>query len=179
MVKEKTVKTCDFSGYKHTAISLALAMVCLSSACSATGPTRRDALSQFRAENFLTLPLREGTDGFDRLDRALQGHFGANDDSSATNRIATQKPAMLRDGYVVRRYLRPDEERHMLVELSSEPCFPVKQAIAIARPDPSRMDYYQRTGLYTATGEGMSVGFSADGFKRDCVISLEIAGAPR
>lgn len=109
----------------------------------------------------------------------MHGHFGANDEASAIDRIATQKPATLRDAYVVRRYLRLDDERHMLVDLSREPCFPVKQAIAIARPDPSRMDYYQRTGVYTATGEGMSVGFSADGFKRDCVISLEIVETPR
>lgn len=179
MVKEKTVKTCGFSGYKNTVVSLTLVMAYLSSACSATGATRGDALSQFQADNFLILPLREGTAGFDRLDRALQDHFGANDDASAIDRIATQTPATLRDGYVVRRYLRLNDERHMLVELSSEPCFPVKQAIAIARPDPSRMDYYQRTGIYTATGEGMSVVFSADGFKRDCVTSLEIAETPR
>ncbi|ATE70359.1 hypothetical protein [Lysobacter capsici] len=109
----------------------------------------------------------------------MHGYFGANDDASTIDRIATQKPTTLRDGYVVRRYLRLDDERHMLVDLSSEPCFPVKQTIAIARPDPSRMDYYQRSRIYTATREGMSVGFSADGFKRDCVMSLEIAETPR
>ncbi len=173
------LKTCGFVRHSYTRISSTLVIACFVSACSDTRPIRRDTLSDLHAESLLTLPLREGPAGFDRLDRALHGHFGANDDASAIDRVATQKPATLRDGYVVRRYLRLDDERHMLVELSSEPCFPVKQAITIARPDPSRMDYYQRTGIYTATGEGMSVGVSADGFKRDCVTSLEIAETPR
>ncbi|MGH8082084.1 MAG: hypothetical protein ACREP7_16030 [Lysobacter sp.] len=170
------------SGYgwrKQISPVLTVVMTCLSTACATGGPTQGDALPELKAENFLTLPLREGTAGFDRLDRALQDHFGSIGGASATSRIDAQKPATLRDGVVIQRYLRPDDSRHMLVELSSEPCFSIKQAIAIARPDPSKMDYYQSTGLYTATGQGMSVGFSSDGFKRECVKSLEIAEMPR
>lgn len=179
MAKEKTVKICGLGAYKQISLVLTVVMTCLSTACATGGSIQGDALSELASENFLTLPLREGTAGFDRLDRTLQDHFGSIKGASATSRIDAQKPATLRDGVVVQRYLRPDDSRHMLVELSSEPCFPIRRAIAIAQPDPSKMDYYQRTGLYTATGRGMSVGFSSDGFKRECVKSLEIAETPR
>ena len=173
------MKTCGLGEYKKRATALMLVTICSGTACSATGPARSDTLSELKAEDLVTLPLRDGTIGFDHLDRALQGHFSANNGMSATNRIDAQQPVTLHDGYVIRRYLRPDESRHLLMELSSEPCFSVKRVVELAQPDPARMDYYQRTGIYTATGRGISVGFSADGFKKECVTSLEIAELPQ
>ena len=172
------MKTCGLDGHKRCAVALMLATIGLGTACSATGPVRSDTLSDFNAEDLVTLPLREGTTGFDRLDRALQGHFGVNDGTSAVNRLDAQQPMTLCNGYVIRRYLRPDESRHLLMELSDEPCLPVGRVIELAQPDPAWLESYRRTGIYTAAGRGMSVGFSTDGFKRECVTSFEIAETP-
>lgn len=167
-----------FSKYPHTRILLAAAIVYLCSGCSDTRLSHRDALPHLRVESLLTLPLHDGTDGFDRLDRALRNHFDFGGGMNAPLRLETQKPATLRGGHVVRRYLRLDG-RHLLVELDSAPCFSVERAITVSRPDPSRIDRYRSTGIYTATGRGMYVGFSADGVRRDCVTSFEIAKTSR
>jgi len=160
---------------KQSAATLLLVAACLASACAVNGKNHRETLSELTAADLLILPLREGTAGFDRLDRALQGHFGSNDAIGATIRLEAQRPVTLHDGYVIRRYLRPDSSRHLLVELDSEPCFPVARGVELTEPDPRWMDYYQQTGIYKAAGGGMSVGFAADGFRRECITSLEIA----
>lgn len=172
------MKTCGLDGYRKRAAALMLTTICLGTACSAVGPTRIDKLSELKAEDLVILPLGEGTTGFDRLDRALQGHFSVSDGTSAVSRLDAQQPITLRNGYVIRRYLRPDESRHLLVELSDEPCLPVRRVIELAQPDPAWLESYRRTGIYTAVGRGMSVGFSTDGFKRECVTSFEIAETP-
>ena len=111
-----------FSKYPHTRILLAATIVYLCSGCSDTRLSHRDALPHLRVESLLTLPLHDGTDGFDRLDRALRNHFDFGGGMNAPPRLETQKPATLLGGHVVRRYLRLDG-RHLLVELDSAPAF--------------------------------------------------------
>lgn len=150
----------------------------LLTACAtvAGGAPSPDSNAGDRAEDFFTLPLTEGPSGFDRLDRALQRHFSAPATASATERTAQQAPVTLRDGHVVQRYLRLENGRHLMAEFATAPCVPVQLALSLARPDPSQLDYYRRTGIYLATGRGMSVTFSADAAKPECVGSVEIAG---
>lgn len=101
-----------------------------------------------------------------------------SDQAPITDQLERQSPLRLSDGYLVRRYLQLDG-RHALVEIDSSPCFPVEQAIAVTHPDPSRLDQYRNSGIYLATGNGMSVGFSSTDIKRACVTALEIAETPR
>lgn len=156
-------------------LALALGAVSALTACATLSSdsvvTRPDA----HVENLLTLPLREGANGFDRMDRALQIRFSADGRSPKAADIYTQRPVTLGDGVVIQRYLRLEDARHSLLELSSTPCFSVERAIAIAPPDPVFMDSYRRRGSYTAEGSGMSVGYSADGPSGKCVTAMEIA----
>ncbi|UZW61174.1 hypothetical protein [Lysobacter enzymogenes] len=134
--------------------------------------------NQLTVEAMLTQPLQSGADGFDHVTRMLQARFPMSDQAPVTDQIERQKPLKLRDGHIVLRYLRL-EGRHALVEIDSAPCFPVEKAIAVTHPDPSRLDQSRHSGLYLATGSGMSVGFSSTDAKRACVTSLEIAETPR
>ncbi|QQQ01899.1 hypothetical protein [Lysobacter enzymogenes] len=133
---------------------------------------------QLTVEAMLTQPLQSGTDGFDHLTRMLRARFPMNDQAPVTDQIERQKPLKLRDGYIVLRYLQL-EGRHALVEIDSAPCFPIEKAIAVTHLDPSRLDQSRDSGIYLATGSGMSVGFSSTDPKRLCVTALEIAETPR
>lgn len=158
---------------------LAMCFVPLLLAACATvagGAPSPDSNAGDRAEDFFTLPLTEGPSGFDRLDRALQRRFPASASASATERMAQQAPVTLRDGHVVKRYLRLEDGRHLMAEFATAPCVPLQLALSLTQPDPSQLDYYRRTGIYLATGRGMSVTFLADAAKPECVRSVEIAG---
>lgn len=147
-------------------------------AMSAGHPTP-DSNAGDRVEDFFTLPLTEGPGGFDRLDRALQRRFPASASASATERTAQQAAVTLRGGHVVKRYLRLEDGRHLMAEFATAPCVPLQLALSLTQPDPSQLDYYRRTGIYLATGRGMSVTFSPDAAKPECVGSIEIAETPR
>jgi hypothetical protein len=131
-----------------------------------------------RIEDFFTLPLAEGSSGFDRLARALRQRFPATSSTSAMEQTAQQTPVTLRGSHVVQRYLRLEDGRHLMAEFAKTPCVPVQLAVSLTRPDPAQLDYYRRTGVYLATGNGMSVTFSADAVSPECVVSVEVAETP-
>lgn len=160
---------------------LAMCFVPLILAACATvagGAPFPDSNAGDRVEDFFALPLTEGPSGFDRLDRALQRRFPAPATASATERTTQQAAVTLREGHVVKRYLRLEDGRHLMAEFATAPCVPVQLALSLTRPDPSQLDYYRRAGIYLATGRGMSVTFSADAVERECVGSVEIAETP-
>jgi len=160
------------------ALALPLAALSALTACATLPSDGVDTQPDARVESLLTLPLREGASGFDRMDRALQMRFSSDGRSPKAANIYTQKPVTLGDGYVVQRYLRLEDGRHALLELSSSPCFSIERAIALAPTDPVYMEHYRNGGSYIATGSGMSVGVSSDGPSGKCVIALEIANTP-
>ncbi|MGN7920022.1 hypothetical protein [Lysobacter sp. 22409] len=144
----------------------------------AGGPQSLDYSVGNRIEDFFTLPLIEGPSGFDRLADALQRRIPTPVPASAAERTFQQMPVALRDGYVVQRYLRLEEGGHLMAEFATAPCVPVRLAVSLARPEPTQLDHYRRTGIYLATGRGMSVTLSADAAKPECVRSVEIAETP-
>lgn len=171
------MKTC--SSRAHARSSLALMMIASSVTACAISPTpSTDMSGQLTVEAILTQPLYSGPDGFDHMSRMLRARFPMNDQLPATDQIERQRPLKLRDGYIVLRYLQL-EGRHVLVEIDSSPCFPVERAIAVTHSDPSRLEQSRNSGIYLATGNGMSVGFSSTDAKRTCVTALEIAEIPR
>ncbi|MGO1072488.1 hypothetical protein [Lysobacter sp. CA199] len=173
------MKICALDVRKSAASALVIALISLTSACSTPGQRQADTQDELSIEGLITLPLRTGPAGFDRLTGALRNHFPINDQSAVTSQLEQQNPLKLNDGYVVRRYLPMDDGRHVLIEIDSSPCFPIQQAIAISRPDPSRLDQSRRAGVYLATDSGMSVGLTSSDLKRQCLTSLEIAETPR
>lgn len=163
----------------HARTTLALMMIASGVTACAISPTPSTHISdQLTVEAMLTQPLQSGADGFDHVTRMLRARFPMSDQAPVTDQIERQKPLKLRDGYVVLRYLQLDG-RHALVEIDSSPCFPVEKAIAVTHSDPSRLDQSRNSGIYLATGSGMSVGFSSTDAKRVCVTALEIAETPR
>lgn len=147
-------------------------------ATSAGRPPSPEANAGDRIEDFFTLPLTDGPDGFDRLDLALQRRLSVPASASAMDRTAQQASVTLQDGHVVQRYLRLEDGRHLMAEFATMPCVPVQLAVSLTQPDPSQLDYYRRTGIYLATGRGMSVTFSVDAARPECVGSVEIAEIP-
>jgi hypothetical protein len=171
------VKICG--SHAHTSTTLALMMIASSVTACAISPTPSTEISdQLTVEAMLIQPLQSGADGFDHVTRMLRARFPMNNQAPVTDQIKRQKPLKLRDGYIILRYLQLDG-RHALVEIDSSPCFPVEKAIAVTHPDPSRLDQSRNSGIYLATGSGMSVGFSSTDAKRVCVTALEIAETPR
>ena len=164
------------SGCRRVMCFLPLLLVACATARGGSEPPQTRAGD--RIEDFFTLPLSEGPSGFDRLVRALEQQFPTSAHASAIKRTAQQAPVTLRDGYIVQRYLRLEDGRHLMAEFAKTPCVPVQLAVSLTRPDPTQLDYYRRTGVYLATGNGMSVTFSADVVNRECVASVEIAETP-
>ena len=169
------MKICDL--HTHARTTLALMTIASSvSACAISPTPPTDTSDQLTVEAMLIQPLQSGVCGFDHVTRILRARFPTSDQALVTDQIERQKPLKLRDGYIVLRYLQL-EGRHALVEIDSSPCFPVEKAIAVT--DPSRLEQSRDFGIYLATGNGMSVGFSSTDAKRVCVTALEIAETPR
>ncbi|WP_223621420.1 hypothetical protein [Lysobacter sp. ESA13C] len=149
-------------------------------ACAAArnGPVPPGASVGDQIGDFFTLPLAQGPGGFDQLANALQRRFPTDSNASAIEQTAQQTPITLQDGYVVQRYLRLQDGRHLMAEFAKTPCVPVQLAVSLTRPDPVQLDHYRRTGIYLAAGRGMSVTFSADAAKPECVAAVEIAETP-
>ncbi|WP_408951121.1 hypothetical protein [Lysobacter sp. Hz 25] len=164
------------SGCRRVMCFLPLLLVACATARGGSEPLQAHAGD--RIEDFFSLPLSEGPSGFDRLARALEQQFPASAHASAIERTAQQAPVTLRDGYIVQRYLRLENGRHLMAEFAKTPCMPVQLAVSLTRPDPAQLDYYRRTGVYLAAGNGMSVTFSVDTVSTQCVTSIEIAETP-